>query len=232
MNISLVTIGVTSALFHATLHHHEQLLDESSMYLLTASIDFPLWTTPKSVLSAPLRRMIFGVALIIISAAIIVLAFVQGGADFGIHSMFFVALLTGLWPRCMYLIAKEQDEKEKKRLTTAFRVGAGCFVLGFVIWCVDCYGCKELRGMRGWLVELLPTVMGRVLGALLEGHAWWHVLTAVGAGKFVSLTHELTSRLELAEEHKAIADHAGVASVSGVDGVAINGNGNLKKRSG
>ena len=229
-HISLVTIGLTSALFHVALHHHGQLLDESSMYLLCASMDFPLWTTPKAVLAAPLRRMAFGVVLSVTCAAVIVFAFVRGGADFGVHSMLFCALLAGLWPRCMYLISKVQDDERKKGLTRTFRMGAGCFVVGFVIWCVDCFGCMELRGMRGWLVDLLPTGVGRVLGAVLEGHAWWHLLTAVGAGKFVALTHQLTSDRELLGEHKVMTDGAGVASVSGVNGAAMNGNGHIKKR--
>jgi dihydroceramidase len=46
-------------------------------------------------------------------------------------------------------------------------------LVGFGLWLVDVHGCHILRNMRA--------VLGHPWIALLQLHAWWHLLTSLGA---------------------------------------------------
>lgn len=50
--------------------------------------------------------------------------------------------------------------------------GLGVFLLGFFIWNLDNAFCSRIRHWRRQL--------GLPWGALLEGHAWWHLMTGIG----------------------------------------------------
>ncbi|KXH62649.1 alkaline phytoceramidase [Colletotrichum salicis] len=50
--------------------------------------------------------------------------------------------------------------------------GLGVFLMGFLIWNIDNAFCSQIRQWRRQL--------GLPWGALLEGHAWWHLMTGVG----------------------------------------------------
>ncbi|GKT63710.1 alkaline phytoceramidase [Colletotrichum tofieldiae] len=49
--------------------------------------------------------------------------------------------------------------------------GLGVFLMGFLIWNLDNAFCSQIRRWRRQL--------GLPWGAVLEGHAWWHLLTGI-----------------------------------------------------
>lgn len=51
------------------------------------------------------------------------------------------------------------------------------FLVGFFIWNVDNIFCKYLLSARNTM--LLPWAV------VLEGHAWWHIFTSLGAYYFI-----------------------------------------------
>lgn len=55
--------------------------------------------------------------------------------------------------------------------------GIALFLIGFSIWILDNTFCHHLRNTRNTI--LLPWA------AVLEGHAWWHIFTGLGAYYFI-----------------------------------------------
>ncbi|KAF8307452.1 aPHC-domain-containing protein [Clavulina sp. PMI_390] len=56
--------------------------------------------------------------------------------------------------------------------------GAVIFLSGFVIWNLDNIFCDSLTGWR--------SVVGEYVGVISQGHAWWHILTGIGASRLVT----------------------------------------------
>jgi hypothetical protein len=75
----------------------------------------------------------------------------------------------------------------------AFRtLGAGLLIFntGFAIWIADNIFCDSLGTIRDWASGKDAGLMG----VLTQGHAWWHLLTGLGANwLIVGLTCELVS---------------------------------------
>lgn len=77
----------------------------------------------------------------------------------------------------------------------AFRTlaaGLVIFLSGFAIWIADNILCDSLSDLRDYAV-------GRdagMIGILTQGHAWWHLLTGLGANwLIVGLTCEIVSHV-------------------------------------
>lgn len=74
--------------------------------------------------------------------------------------------------------------------SVAFRtLGAGLLIfnIGFAIWIADNIFCDSLGSIREWASGNDAGLMG----LLTQGHAWWHLLTGLGANwLIVGLTCE------------------------------------------
>ena len=75
------------------------------------------------------------------------------------------------------------ETKREKSQIRGFWVGTIAFVLGFGLWLVDCIYCDALRDVR--------ETVGFPWGWLLQLHGWWHIATAVGAGKFIEVVRNI-----------------------------------------
>ena len=211
-NISLFMVGIGSFIFHATLKHEAQIVDELAMYAITASLNYAVYTynpgttsnTLASTLSftSSLSRTLFGAALYLSSGYVLYANYVTHySTSLDIHTALFVILLTTFWPRTLYLINQSTSNlasahatsTHRRRLRT-FRLAALSFITGFGIWLIDGLYCHQLRSIRAKI--------GLPWAWLLEGHGIWHVLTAIGAGMFVKLVEELRDDAE--EKTKAI----------------------------
>ena len=56
--------------------------------------------------------------------------------------------------------------------------------LGYFLWQLDGIFCSELTALK--------RSIGMPWGFLLEMHAWWHLLTAIGAYVFMVMVDSLT----------------------------------------
>lgn len=181
---SLFLVGVGSLLFHATLLQTCQYSDDLSMFLLAAALLQALYTfnqtnTLSHVISTVIALSIGGISVL----------YVQSGSLL-FHSTAFATFLTFIWPRTLYLVYQtNRPQREVSRLIRRFWRAVAVLLVGFIIWNVDLEYCFPLRNMRRKL--------GLPWAWLLEGHGWWHILTAAGASEYIKLTRELTRMLSL-----------------------------------
>ncbi len=183
LSISLFLIGITSALYHATLRQTVQFSDDLSMLLINACLLNRLYTHGQSPHVASLVTF-----LVTVSSGSAAAFYVQTGNILH-HVTAFSVMVHFIWPRTLYLIyygssrGVERTEEGRKRLMRRFKRAAVALVSAFVIWNIDLEFCMELRSMRERI--------GLPWAWLLELHGWWHVMTAVGAAEYVALVREL-----------------------------------------
>ncbi|KAF1990146.1 alkaline phytoceramidase [Aulographum hederae CBS 113979] len=192
MSTSLILVGLTSFIFHATLRQTLQYFDDLSMFLLAGSLLQPLYCMNQS---AHLRLLVSAVITVAISTMAAI--YVRSG-DIRIHMYAFAFMLHLIWPRTLYLIHSKslnRTEGEKKVLMRRFYTAVGSLVLAYAIWNVDLEKCAELRAFRERL--------GVPLQWLFELHGWWHVGTAVGASEYIRLIRALGEREERGKGKKA-----------------------------
>jgi len=148
------------------------------MNLLCAVMLNALWTTNQTPVAA---HAITAVVATATAAA----SFIYVWTGNILHHVYTFSLMLGLiGPRVLYLIyAQKRTGPEKAALLKRFWRGVIVLGIGYALWHLDLEKCAELRKMR--------KAVGVPLGMLLEMHGWWHVLTAVGAGQFISLVREL-----------------------------------------
>ncbi|CAH7670845.1 ceramidase [Phakopsora pachyrhizi] len=66
-----------------------------------------------------------------------------------------------------------QDQRNRKDAMKCEFIGTGLFLTGFLIWNIDNLFCDKISQLKEYL--------GSPLSFIIEGHAWWHLLTGAGA---------------------------------------------------
>jgi len=208
--IALMSIGITSAMFHASLQSFPQFLDESSMYFLVAAFAFDLLTTSysavtgKQTVSHHYRAV---TALCILLTILTTSTITLWTGDLIIHSITFGIAIVICGVRMGTLIRRHGKETRSKLYWHLFTADMTLNV-GFALWLIDCSPtyCAYLRQFRKQLVMVLPPRLGLILGFLTELHGWWHILTARAAGEFISLIRYLTKEAPTEAESKQSID--------------------------
>jgi len=93
------------------------------------------------------------------------------------HQCVFAALMVATPLREAYLLkwseaSRTIPDKKKAAIVEVLKIGAFTFLFGFFVWNLDNIFCDpwtRIKRAVGW-----PTAF------LMEGHAWWHVLTGLG----------------------------------------------------
>ena len=199
-------VGIGSILFHATLKYPMQLVDELSM-IYTTCIMF--WATFVHRRSASFGLW-FGVFNILLSAFITL--YYHYLQDPVFHQVAYGVLTAIIVFRSMYVMEAEirpsvrskvlrhkqaaieghvngaqkeaweredrRDEEIVRQMWVLVAWGLSIFLLGFTAWNLDQHFCSVWRRWRHQV--------GLPWGILLEGHGWWHLLTAVGAYAYIS----------------------------------------------
>lgn len=89
------------------------------------------------------------------------------------HQAVFACIMLSLVARTSYLLKNRLSEKEdREKVKKLYGRGAISFLVGFAIWNVDEQFCSVLQRGRA--------IVGPRWGVLLEGHAYWHLLTGLG----------------------------------------------------
>jgi dihydroceramidase len=185
MSLSLLTLGIGSFLFHATLRQTLEFVDEFSMLGLTWSMLQASLTARQTPQRARLITVGLAVAYLsfsafyIWSAKIIYQVFAFTGALFGV-------LFRGQY---MFHLARPAFPEAKRR-DWNWRIwkALGICVFGYVLWTIDLEYCAELRAVR--------QRVGLPWAWLFEFHGWWHILTAVGASQSMQVAREIREEEE------------------------------------
>ncbi|KAK5943457.1 hypothetical protein PMZ80_004464 [Knufia obscura] len=194
---SLMSIGITSAIFHASLRSFPQFLDESSMYFLVAGFSFDLLTTSyRTIAGKPAitkhHRTLAATVILLAICTTSVITLVTG--DLIIHTFVFATgiLICGIK---MSGLIRKHDKSTRSKLYWHLFTADMALNLGLGLWIIDCTPayCAMLRNFRGQLIDTFPAPLGLLLGFVTELHGWWHFFTARAAAEFISLIRYLTT---------------------------------------
>ncbi|KAF4307466.1 alkaline phytoceramidase [Botryosphaeria dothidea] len=191
--VGLAAVGVLSAAFHATITYSGQMADDLSMIIATGFVLHRAYSAGRS--AAWTRN--FGVALIV--SFVVFAAYHCWTDELLVHFLTFLFTTLAIWRKTRILVRERKERRGDAarlwRLRILVRVGALSAIVGYALWNVDMHLCGYLIGIR--------RVVGQPWGYLLELHAWWHVLTAIGAYVFMAVVEFLTTEEE--EEGRAFA---------------------------
>lgn len=216
---ALIAVGLSSALFHGTLHSLPQWFDESSMYLLAASFIHSLLTTtylratttksepnskslPYTHITRQNQRPI-ALCLVLVLSATSYISFATGNLT--IHSVTFGLLLAVSGLKLIYLIFTFETPAQ-------IRAAPKTRLLGFTVTetqrtllvaLLRSWAFLELAfalwlvdcnpGWCNWLRYVRNEVLWWPLGYVTELHGWWHFFTARAAGEYIVLVRVLTT---------------------------------------
>lgn len=170
--LGVAVVGLGSFAFHASLLYEAQLADELPMVLVASYSLFILSDSRKGfkfdaghgVVPLIAFNMLFPVSYAIYRNPVY-------------HQVVFATIMVCAVARTSYLlrsdISKHVPSAAKKKMARMYQIGLLTFLAGFAIWNVDNIFCNTLTEWKraiGWPVAFL-----------LEGHSWWHALTAVGS---------------------------------------------------
>ncbi|KAL6854762.1 hypothetical protein ACO1O0_005887 [Amphichorda felina] len=82
------------------------------------------------------------------------------------------------------------------RLAPPRDMALGICLLGYAIWNVDAELCAALGGLK--------ERAGRPWAWLLELYGWWHILTAIGADRFMAVAREMREEALQEEGEKRV----------------------------
>ncbi|KIH91374.1 dihydroceramidase [Sporothrix brasiliensis 5110] len=174
--IGYIVVGLGSIAFHTTLKYSMQLADELPMIYATCIIGHATFSYGKS----PTVSRLIGLGLFSLGLLITVVYHFTKEPVF--HQVSFACLTIAVVFRSMYDMEKtlrpalkiRSPERESGLMRQMWKMclsGIALFLVGFFIWNMDNIFCLYLRSWRDIL--LLPWAV------VLEGHAWWHILTGL-----------------------------------------------------
>ncbi|KAK8083017.1 alkaline phytoceramidase, partial [Apiospora saccharicola] len=184
-------VGVGSTFFHATLKYPMQLVDELAMIYTTCFMCYATFSYGRSKgISA-----VLGVALAGLSYYITERYYRTKDPQF--HQDAYGILTAIVVFSNMYIIEKQvrpalKARQEKRNPNPAIQsadatvnemwvmviTGLTIFLGGFLAWNLDNIYCQTITRWR--------RQVGLPLAMLLEGHAWWHLMTGIGAYYYIS----------------------------------------------
>ena len=173
-------MGFGSFLFHMTLKHEAQLLDELPMIWASCYVS---WVLLDATVAYGEKKNPWPLALCISGAATFITVTYVSNNNPVFHQVAYACIfaftsihaLFTLWSKLAPLaLALTPRAREWCQLARRLQVqGIVTFLTGFLIWNIDNIFCGTLRVSR--------EIVGYPLALLLEGHGWWHILTCYGA---------------------------------------------------
>ncbi|KAK0545918.1 alkaline ceramidase ydc1 [Tilletia horrida] len=172
-------IGMGSFLFHATLLWSMQACDELPMIYTTCIFSWAVFQAgqPRQF------RLILPFLIFAFIGGYTALYFLNKENTL-LHQLTYAALQISSTLRVYNLLSSSPTSALSQKggsqalvraqISKLYWTSVACFVAGFTAWNIDNIWCQTLRHTR-------RTVLGPVFGVLLEGHAWWHLLTGYGA---------------------------------------------------
>jgi dihydroceramidase len=190
MSVSMILLGVGSFLFHATLRHTFEFVDELSMLVLTWSMLRATYTAGQP----PARARLISVALVVFY--IPYSALYVWTVDILLQVVGFVGAIVLIAFRTHYLFGSlrstDSSVNERRAWRRRSRRAVVIALFGYALWNIDIQFCPQLRTIR--------QRVGLPWAWIFEFHGWWHIFTAMGAGLYMDVVREI--RGEIRREKK------------------------------
>ncbi|CAE6413962.1 unnamed protein product [Rhizoctonia solani] len=187
-HIGIACVGVGSFIFHATLNWYAQvLLDEMPMIYVSSMVLYLVFAPTDGPGSLKLK---VGIASIPLTVTALYLRFSYPV----IHQLCFAGIMLSIGYRFVGLIrgSKHNPEAISDAKYYIF-TGAFMFILAFGIWNIDNAFCDFWTLVRTslWNGEpgpsfKTPSLPAAIVGAVTQGHAWWHILTGLGCARMAA----------------------------------------------
>lgn len=180
MSIPLLILGIGSFVFHASLRQNLQFVDDLSMILLGSSMLHGIFTVRQS----PSQRRMTSTVLAVCVASFS--AFYVWSGEIIYHVLAFATQIILIALRGLYLYNRGQPRfPEAKVRSWSRRQWEAIFIclFGYLLWNIDLEFCAELRSFR--------EQMGLPWAWFLELHGWWHILTAIGADRYMKVVRDI-----------------------------------------
>ncbi|KAG9250668.1 putative alkaline dihydroceramidase Ydc1 [Emericellopsis atlantica] len=171
-------LGIGSFLFHASLRQTLEYADELAMIGI-------IWSVLQATLS--IRQSTSKVRAISVTLTAVVLGFsvfYVWSANILYHVLAFSYLFWWTEPG----FPREKARDWNKRTWPSL----GACLVGYVLWNIDLECCTMLRNVR--------QLVGLPWPWLLEFHGWWHILTGIGAGRFMNVAREMREECRRGKE--------------------------------
>ncbi|TVY41881.1 Alkaline ceramidase [Lachnellula occidentalis] len=210
--LGIATVGIGSAVFHASMKNYTQWADDLSMLLATATVLHRVFTFDKSIS----YTVTYGAVL---SAGMITFSTWHCVTDELImHSVLFGVMIAAIGIKTRSIIsARVSDPIVRKDVKSLATWGAAIFVSGFIIWNIDNGACAHLTSIKRTIGMRGPLRLSCMGGGIFS-RAW--VLISV----FIALVEYLTSAEAGQSLSARFAWPVGYI-VTGKSGAKANGNG-------
>ncbi|KAI0931564.1 hypothetical protein AcW1_001064 [Taiwanofungus camphoratus] len=196
--VGFALVGVGSFIFHATLQFEAQLADELPMVYVTSYCCAILFDTTRGFSLRGSNAIPLAVTVLVFNVLFTWSYYINRNPIY--HQVVFATLLFITAARTIFLlrdpeIAKLVPDASKVLVARLFTYGAATFAFGFFVWNLDNIFCETVTGWKhgvGWPVAFI-----------LEGHSWWHILTA--SGTYLMLIGDTYFTLCFKDDHRNFA---------------------------
>ncbi|KAF8601250.1 alkaline phytoceramidase [Ceratobasidium sp. AG-I] len=195
-HLGITCIGIGSFIFHSTLKWHAQvLLDELPMIFVVSLVLYLVCADSERWQGSDRWKLKFGLA----GVPTLVSALYLYYPNPVLHQVCFAIIDLTATYRTVLLFRtapKSIPAADLKAAKHYIVSGSLLFILAFAIWNVDNIFCDAWTALRArfWAEDTLSGV-GVLVGALTQGHAWWHLLTGLGCSRVtVGMTYLMLSR--------------------------------------
>ncbi|KAI0354581.1 alkaline phytoceramidase [Trametes cingulata] len=204
-------VGIGSFTFHATLLFEAQLMDELPMIYVASYCTVILFDTSKGF---SLRNSnALSLSIIFVAFNVLFTWSYYLSRDPVYHQVAFAGIMLMTLFRTIYLLRNGEISKRlppgpRATVTRLFSSGAATFAFGFFVWNLDNIFCSTVTRWKhtiGWPAAFI-----------LEGHSWWHLLTA--AGTYLMLIGNTCKTLCIKDDHTnyAVTEVAGIPRITRV----------------
>jgi dihydroceramidase len=174
-SLGFMCVGIGSFAFHATMLYQAQLADELPMIFVASYANYVMFNTNPHYDTLSRRGLSLVAALLGFNVLFTWSYIIYRNPLY--HQVVFAILMLSTAARVYYLLrlsdaSKQIPDPVRLLISALFVRGLGLFALGFFIWNLDNIFCTTLTRQK--------VAIGWPIAFLLEGHAWWHVLTGTG----------------------------------------------------
>ncbi|KIJ53491.1 hypothetical protein M422DRAFT_25363 [Sphaerobolus stellatus SS14] len=205
--LGFALVGIGSFAFHATLLYEAQLADELPMWVYVCSQTlYVIFETVPGALKDSHRRKPLALGIILFDVLFTLAYALYRNPVF--HQAVFATLMLTVGVRTTILCRRPSTPialESKRRIIRIFWTGSFFFLFGFLIWNLDNIYCETISGWKA--------ALGWPAAFLLEGHAWWHLLTAIGTYLMLVGVQFLTLSIREGEKNFAIKHDMGIPYV-------------------